>query len=315
MINIYSRAAGQELTKVEALTQNNWVEMIAPTAEEIQQLTAELSLPAYFLEEAVDQNVRPKVEMEGTDQLFIIHLPYNDPKVDNSALDVKYRTIPFAIILTGSHFITVCQEENLFTSAFFKSENLSFGAANHTQNTLSILHATGNHYIDLTHRIEKEITEAEDELSRSYRNPELYTLLYLNESLLYMATSLKQMLHTMRKIEHDRALEMHKDDRDVFTDALVELEQAYAVTEINQLNSNNVMDAYGNIIQNNVSHVVKLLTAITIVLSIPTMIASIYGMNVPLPFQEADNAFYVLVVVMIVASLAVAGIFRKKNYF
>lgn len=315
MMTIYNRNAGQELTKVDALTQNNWIEMIAPTADEITKLTAELSLPAYFLEEATDANVRPKIESEGTDQLFIIHLPYNDLNVEHSGLDVKYRTIPFAIILTGTHFITVCQEETPFTTKYFMSQKLNFGAAHHTQNTLNILNKTADDYIVLTQKIEHEITAAEDELSRSYRNPELYTLLYLNESLLYMATSLKQMLHTMRKIEQDDALEMHRDDREIFVDALVELEQAYAVTEINQLNSNNVMDAYGNIIQNNVSHVVKLLTAVTIVLSIPTMIASIYGMNVPLPYQDEPEAFAVLIGVMVVMSVVVAMIFRKKNYF
>lgn len=315
MMTIYNRNAGQELTKVDALTQNNWIEMIAPTADEMAKLTAELSLPAYFLEEATDANVRPKIESEGTDQLFIIHLPYNDPNVEHSGMDVKYRTIPFAIILTGTHFITVCQEATPFTAQYFMGHNLSFGAAHHTQNTLNILNKTADDYIVLTRKIENEITAAEDELSRSYRNPELYTLLYLNESLLYMATSLKQMLHTMRKIEQDGALEMHRDDREIFVDALVELEQAHAVTEINQLNSNNVMDAYGNIIQNNVSHVVKLLTAVTIVLSIPTMIASIYGMNVPLPYQDEPGAFAVLICVMVVMSVVVAMIFRKKNYF
>ncbi|GAA5094532.1 magnesium transporter CorA family protein [Wohlfahrtiimonas larvae] len=315
MMTIYSRNIGQEMAKVDALTQNNWIEMVAPSVDEIAQLTQELSLPAYFLEEATDKNVRPKIESEGANQLFIIHLPYSDPNVAHSGLDIKYRTIPFAIILTGTHFITVCQEKTPFTAQYFMEQNLNFGAAYHTQNTLNILNQTADDYIVLTQKIENEITAAEDELSRSYRNPELYTLLYLNESLLYMATSLKQMLYTMRKIEQDGILEMHRDDREIYIDALVELEQAYAVTEINQLNSNNVMDAYGNIIQNNVSHVVKLLTAVTIVLSIPTMIASIYGMNVPLPYQDEPEAFSILIGVMVVMSVVVALIFRKKNYF
>ncbi len=315
MMNIYSRNAGNDLRAVSTLTENNWIELINPTQEEINKLTQELHLPSYFLKEATDTNVRPKLEEEGTHQLLIIHLPYDDKTVESSAVNIKYTTLPFAIILTGTHLITVCREETPFTAEFFREANLALGISHHTKNTLTILHSAAIQYIELTHQIEKEITEAENELARSYRNPELYTLLYLNESLLYMATSLKQMLHTVRKIEQDRALEMHKDDQDIFTDMVVELEQAYAVVEINQLNSNNVMDAYGNIIQNNVSHIVKLLTAVTIVLSIPTLIASIYGMNVPLPYQEEPMAFTVLIIVMIASSALVAWIFHKKNYF
>lgn len=315
MMTIYSRLVGHELTTTEAIIQNNWIELISPTEDEIKALTVELALPAYFLEEAVDENVRPKIEDEGIYRLLVLHLPYNDPAVEHSGMEMKYRTIPFSIILTDTHFITVCREKTTFGEAFFKQHNLGLGSPNHTENTLVILNEIANQYIGLTAKIEQEITEAEDELSRSYRNPELYTLLYLNESLLYMSISLKQMLYTMRKIEQERILEMHKDNRDIFVDAMVELEQAYAVTEINQLNANNVMDAYGNIIQNNVSHVVKLLTALTIVLSIPTLIASIYGMNVPLPYQEEPQAFAALITVMVASSVVVAGIFYKKRYF
>lgn len=165
------------------------------------------------------------------------------------------------------------------------------------------------------HTMEYEIAEAEEELSRSYRNSELYTLLYLNDGLLYMTISLKQMLYLMRKINKEQYLEMLPNGVELFEDTIIELEQAYSVAQINQLNSNNVMDAYGNIIQNNVSHVVKLLTALTIVLSIPTLIASIYGMNVPLPFQDEPEAFSILIVAMVILSGIVAGFFYKKKFF
>lgn len=283
----------------------NHFSLVAPTIAEQHEMTERFNLPAYFMHEATDINARPKLEQEGGHQLLVIHLPYVDQQVTDSSMDVKYRTLPFSMILTGDTLITVCSEKTA----------LSFDHRTHTANILGILHQTAVDYIQLTQQIESEITAAEDELSRSYRNPELYRLLYLNESLLCMAMALKQMRHMMRKLEKGQLLLMHKQDQDIFMDTLVELDQAYAITEINQLNANNVMDAYGNIIQNNVSHVVKLLTAVTIVLSIPTLIASIYGMNVPLPFQTADNAFYVLILVMMVASLGVAGLFWRKHYF
>ncbi|OYQ88961.1 hypothetical protein B9T10_06615 [Wohlfahrtiimonas chitiniclastica] len=286
------------------MTFMNHFSLVAPTIAEQHEMTERFNLPAYFMHEATDINARPKLEQEGGHQLLVIHLPYVDQQVTDSSMDVKYRTLPFSMILTGDTLITVCSEKTA----------LSFDHRTHTANILGILHQTAVDYIQLTQQIEAEITAAEDELSRSYRNPELYRLLYLNESLLYMATALKQMRCMMRKLEKGLWL-LHKEDHAIFMDASVELDQAYTITEINQLNANNVMDAYGNIIQNNVSHVVKLLTAVTIVLSIPTLIASIYGMNVPLPFQEADNAFYVLIAVMVLISLGVAGLFWRKHYF
>lgn len=314
MITIYSNSEDKKLKTVDSLSEKNWIKLVSPTQSEIKKITKELALPALFLEEACDINVRPKIEEDGKNKLLVVHVPYFDPKIEHDNQSIKYRTIPFSIILTDTHFITVCQEDVLVTEIFSIIEIADFGVKHHTKNTLSILNSVANQYIEFTKMIESDIAQSEEELSRSYRNPQLYALLYLNESLLCMTVSLKQILYTMRKIEHDTILEMHEYEHEIFTDTLIEFEHAYSITEINQLNSNNVMDAYGNIIQNNVSHVVKLLTAITIILSIPTLIASIYGMNVPLPLQEEPQAFSALICIMVVASVAVALIFRKKNY-
>ncbi len=315
MIQIYKNMLKNTYEHEMAITENNWIRMTAPTEAEIEKVKNELNIPEFFIAEALDINTRPMISEEKDATYMIIHIPYIDPIIASNSEGIRYKTLPLGIILKDSHFITICSiEAEVLANNFIKTCQ-GLGAHMQVQNTLDLLHHTAQRYLKLMHTMELEITEAEEELSVSYRNAQLYTLLYLNDGLLDMTISLKQMLHLMRKIDQEQYLAMLANGQELFEDTIVELEQAYSVAEINQLNSNNVMDAYGNIIQNNVSHVVKLLTALTIVLSIPTLIASIYGMNVPLPFQENDHAFAVLIIIMIISTGFVAGFFYKKKFF
>lgn len=296
------------------------MESLPPNAVNVQQLVNKFNIPTDFIMDALDLDERPRIEQHGDSTLVIIHLPFDDSSVINLYDHVKYRTIPFAMILTPDHFITVCKENHMFAPEWFERHPLMQQQA-YANSSMSvqaaqlILQHAAQSYVKFVQTIESSIIQAEDELSRSYRNQELYTLLYLNESLLYVTTSLKQLIQVIRGTDFKTYTSLEAHELDMYSQSLIELEQVYAVAEINQLNLNNVMDAYGNVIQNNVSHVVKLLTAVTIVLSIPTLIASVYGMNVPLPYQEADHAFSVLIATMLLCSGVIAFYFHKKRYF
>lgn len=292
-----------------------WLKSAEATLPNIEKLAHDFKLPADFLTDALDLDERPRFEQRGDCTLLMIHVPYDQVDVQHHYDAVKYRTIPLAMLISPEYFITVCKEETVFQPNFFSHLNRNAAQYSQAQAALSVLTQTAEDYAKFVQHIERSISTAEDELSRSYRNQELYALLYLNESLLYVTTSLKQLLQVVQKADLKMALLHHSDDQALYAHSLIELEQVAAVAEINQLNLNNVMDAYGNVIQNNVSHVVKLLTAVTIVLSIPTLIASVYGMNVPLPFQDADHAFSVIVAAMVVSSAVVAYYFHKKQYF
>lgn len=315
MMNIYQNNAAGEFKKQNEITQNNWVQLIAPSKQELKNVAERLSLPMSFLTAAQNADERPRIETQGEHTLLVIHVPLNDPSVQHSFDDVKYRTMPLGVIFSQQHIITISQEDSFFNLGFLMQHQLSVPASKLSHTILTILNQTAHAFIDFTRTVEQAIQQAEKELASSYRNQELYTLLYLNESLLHMATSLKQMRHLMHQIKADNLLTMNDTEQEQYADTVVELQQVSAVTEISQLNLNNVMDAYGNIIQNNVSHIVKLLTAITIVLSIPTLIASIYGMNVPLPYQDEPHAFSAVIASMVVLSALVAYVFHKKRYF
>lgn len=288
---------------------------IYPATSHLNKLQSELQIPADFIQQALDIDERPRIEQRGEWTFLLIHVPFDDAKVQHLDDQVKFRTIPFTMLLNRNCFITICTEENIYSHDFFQQQLVINNLAQGIHPAWSVLQHCASSYVTLVKQLEGHIATAEDELSRSYRNQELYTLLYLNESLLYITTSLKQLLHVLRHDDVANLWIQRTREKELYQQCLIEFDQVAAVAEINQLNLNNVMDAYGNVIQNNVSHVVKLLTAVTIVLSVPTLIASIYGMNVPLPFQEAEHAFSYLIALMVLSSAAIAYLFYKKQYF
>ncbi|MGE8205299.1 magnesium transporter CorA family protein [Heyndrickxia sp. NPDC080065] len=315
MLFIYKSTSEGKIERASNITHNSWIHLAQPTSKEINKVARTLNVPKDFFIDSLDMDERPRIEKRDGAVLIVIHVPYDRLDVDSSNTDVKYRTIPMGIIHTQDHLITICNEDIPFMQDFFNGKVTHSATHMKTRNTLNILSVTAREYIRFLATIEKEIAVAEEELAKSYRNREMYTLLNLNESLIYMVTSLKQMKFTMQKILHGNYIKLYEDDADILDDVLIELVQAYEVTEINQANLNNVMDAYGNVIQNNVNRVLKLLAALTIILSVPMLIASIYGMNVPIPYQDNPNAFWYVISGTVLLTGLSTFVFYKKKYF
>ncbi|MEY1661539.1 magnesium transporter CorA family protein [Isoalcanivorax beigongshangi] len=314
MINVYSLTAPADRYRATQLKPHGWCYSVAADGNSFAELAADTGIAPRLLGSALDRDERPRIERDGHSTLLVVHVPCDDPAVKQLDQDVKYRTVALGLVITPTQLITVCRAGSWAQGDALTALVSSAPEASLDVLALTLLKRIAREFADQSSVIEQHIATTEDELSRSYRNEELYTLLYLNESLLYLATSLKKMVQVLRRAEVPGQLGVSDAGERLFGQMMVELEQVQAATEIIQLNLNNVMDAYGNVIQNNISHVVKLLTAATIVLSIPTLIASIYGMNVPLPFQEADHAFSALIALMVGSSAAAIYLFRKKRY-
>lgn len=315
MMHIYIQDDQGQLVRTEAIPACGWIQLQDPRPEELHQVASATGLPFAFFEDALRPEERPRVERQGQACLVLLHEPCCDERVGAIDEDVKYRSLPLGVIVAGDLIVTVSRQVSAISPDFFLRHGLRLAPGRQAGNVMALVEGIAQAFGGVMQDIDTDIASAEAELARSYRNRELYALLYLNESLIYMTTALKNMMHVMNRIRHDDYLPLGPDEAAMFEVAQAELDQAHAVTHISQLNLNNVMDAYGNIIQNNVSHIVKFLTAVTIVLSIPTLIASIYGMNVPLPYQEEPGAFTAIVVGMVVISGLVAWIFQKKRYF
>ncbi|GGG25380.1 transporter [Lysinibacillus alkalisoli] len=315
MLTYFKEEPGIGLAPTSQMNSSSWVQLTAPTKSEVAKITKAYHLPAHFLQDALDPHERARIEEHKGNSLIIVHIPYEDDVVEDLSKEVRYKTIPLGIIQNEQQFITVCQKDTSFLYESLAKEALLWQNGGPTRNTLNVIKSVAHAYVAFLEEIEEAIQHTEKQLAASYQNKELYTLLNLNESLLHMTTSLKQMKSMTEKMVYGKYFPLQDHDEDVVEDAMIELDQAHAIAEISQLNLNNVMDAYGNVIQNNVSHIVKFLTAAAIVLSVPTLVASIYGMNVPLPFQDEPYAFTALIVIMVSLSAAFTYVFYKKRYF
>ncbi len=314
MMMVLQNTASGAFKQINDIKPNSWLHLVSPDQAEMNKVADQLSIPHEFLTDPLDMDEQPRIQTFGDKTLIVIHVPYNQPEMTDLSENVKYRTIPFGIILTKDYSITVCRESVPFAEKLFKEHAYGLSTENQIRSTIMLISEASKAFVSIIAEMELEITKAEDELAKSYRNRELYTLLYLNDSLLYMTTSLKQMQFLMQKLKSGH-LPLAHEEGELLEDAIIELEQAYEMAGIDQSNLNNIMDAYGNIIQNNVNRVLKFLAAVTIILSVPTLIASIYGMNVPLPYQEEPHAFSILIVAMAVLSALFTYVFYKKRFF
>ena len=168
-------------------------------------------------------------------------------------------------------------------------------------------------YLTYLKRINKETEIAESTLKHSMKNRELLKMLSLEKSLVYFTTSIKSNEVVMEKTLRGKFIKLYEDDEDILEDAIIENKQAIEMGKIYSDILNGTMDAYASIISNNLNGVMKFLTSITIVLAIPTMVSSFWGMNVELPFQNNINGFQIMIAISILLTLAVTIWLKKKD--
>jgi len=320
MLKVY-KSVGETLVETGVLSEKgNWINLVNPTREEIQQVALQIGLPLDFLEYPLDEEETSRIEVEEGCVLIIIRVPI--------IRDDLYDTIPLGIIVTENIIVTVCLENIAILSDFYSSRMKGFYTFKKTRFLLQILYKTALHYLRHLRQIDKRSEEIQQRLHRSTRNEELIKLLSLEKSLVYFTTSLRANGIVMDKLlkfhlakdpeplEVDaRLIKMYEEDEDLLEDVITENKQALEMSEIYAQILSSTMDAYASVISNNLNMIMKFLTSVTIVLMIPTMLASFYGMNVDLPFQGSAGAFAGIVVVSIVLSLVIVLIFRKRNMF
>lgn len=319
MLTIYKTVENGELVNLTNFEKGCWIHIVNPSDEEVSHAAQALSLPAEVIKYALDEEESSRIDYDDNYVLVIIKIPV----VNNDIYD----TLPLGIIITEDCFLTVCLNENPIMDEFIKIRQRDFYTYKKTRFLLQILFKTAAHYLRYLKQIDKKSEEIEKRLHQSMKNEELIQLLKLEKSLVYFTTSLKANEIVMEKLLKSRLLKglrvpvnsgllkMYEEDEDLLEDVITENKQAIEMSEIYSSILSGTMDAYASVISNNLNIVMKLLTSITIVLSIPTLIASLYGMNVPLPFQQSPFAFTGILVTSFVISLVTVIAFIRWNMF
>ena len=286
-----------------------WINMVNPTEEEIALVTKATGIELDFIKDVLDDDERPRIETEDNQILVIINVPI----IQNAT--VIYETIPLGIILTEDHFVTVCLKEVEVLKGFANGKVRGMETSKKTRFLYQILYKSASLYLALLRDIEKKTNEIEMALHRSMRNKELIRLLNLQKSLVYFTTSLKSNEQVMDKMLRTKTLEVYEEDQDLLEDVIIENKQALEMAETYSNISSSMMVSFSSIISNNLNMVMKFLASITIILALPTMLASFFGMNVKIPLQNANNGFAIIVGMSVI--LCTGGIIylMKKEMF
>lgn len=305
MMNFYRTEEGK-IRELEAMDESCWVNLVSPSPEEIQQVSDFYGLDQGMLRAALDEEEtsRAEIEEEGTLLLFDI------PQIEKDESGIIYSTIPLGIVLAKKSIITVCLKENILVNDFRDGAVKSANTVFRTQFVLLLLLRVANRYLQYLKQIDKTSSYIERQLHKSMRNKELIQLLDLEKSLVYFSTSLKANETTLEKILRGRVLKLYDEDQDLLEDVLIEIKQAIEMSNIYSNILSGTMDAFASIISNNLNIVMKVLTSITILMAIPTMIASFYGMNVTgLPAPH----FWAVMAISVVATLGTLFLLKRKN--
>ncbi|MDI6868828.1 MAG: magnesium transporter CorA family protein [Coprothermobacterota bacterium] len=315
------RTIGGELVPVSDLAERNaWINMVNPTEDEIARVAEETHIHPDFLKPALDEEERPRIEADEGQILILIKAPIIRRLDGNFICD----TVPLGIVATENTIVTVSLLENEVLKEFETAKPPTCHTAKRTRFVLQILFKTAAQYLKYLRLIDQKSDEIEHQLQKSMKNEELTRLLNLEKSLVYFTTSLRaneivferllrsQLSRTPEAATTTQVLKMYEEDQDLLEDVIIENKQAIEMSETYSNILSNTMDAYASIISNNLNIVIKFLTSMTIILALPTMIASFYGMNVGLPLSEHPLSFWIILGISIVIG-GVAVYFLKKR--
>jgi len=296
---------------IDGIEKNCWVNVSNPSPDELTKLSEDLTVPLDFLTDSLDVDERSRVETEDDTTLIILRVP----KFDKNNLGVPFTTLPLGIVLTKDITITICLWDINEVLDLFKGKIKNLPTGNRRRFILHLFHRTAFFYLKYLKEINKKSNEVETELHRSMKNEELIKLLDIEKSLVFFTTSLRSNELMMERLSKIRTLELNEDDKDLLDDIIVDNKQAIEMANIYSNILSGMMDAFASVISNNLTIVMKFLTSVTIILMLPTLVASIYGMNVELPFQHLPHAFFITIGLSFCLSSVGVLIFLKNRWF
>ena len=297
------------MTQVNSVEEGCWVNLVYPSEDELKTVSATLGVEPTFLRAALDEEETSRIDSEDGQTLIIV----DTPAMEKDATGVVYSTLPMGIIVTDKHIITVCLKETSVVRDLQDGLVKDVRTQQRTRFILNILLLVAKRYLQYLKQIDKTYNYMERQLYKSQRNKELIQLLDLEKSLVYFNTSLKANEVTLEKILRGRIVTLYEEDHDLLEDVLIEVRQAIEMAQIYSSIISGMMDAFASVISNNLNVIMKVLTSITILMTVPNIVFGFYGMNVAgLPFSQF---FWVPILISVVVIVVLAIILKKKDLF
>lgn len=322
-MKVYRTSNGRIVEESSLEEKDLWIELVNPTEEEIKLVGSRFDIRVDFLKASLDYDESSRLEVENQQILILVNMPI----VEHEEMPVMFNTVPLGMIITEDMFVTVSLEENQLTRDFIKSHP-EYNTESRTRLALELLYNIARLFLKYLKDIDKRSVEIEQGVKKSLRNEELIKLLNLEKSLVYFTTSLRSnefVLERFKRFYLKRArdkevkltkeiLDINEEDEEFLEDVIVENKQAIDMADVYSNILGNTMDAFATIISNNLNIVMKFLAIITLVLAIPSIITSYYGMNIALPYQKSPLAYLGIIVISCIVMVIVAYILIKKKY-
>ena len=297
------------LSTIPEWTPNCWVQVTCPTEDDTEFLEKTLGIPDYFLDDIADTDERPRYDRDEGWALIILRIPY----VKEVRSRTPYTTIPLGIIMKGEVCITVCNfETNMMIDFVTYQQRRGLGFTDSVDMVFRLFLSSAVWYLKRLKQISALIDQSKRNLDAKVDNADLISLSRLQDSLTYFVTSIRGNETLLSKLKFK--LKVDELDADLIEDVNIELSQARETAGIYTNILDSTMDTYANLINNNMSQVMKMLTSVSLILMFPTLIASLFGMNLINGMEHAWWGFPLAMVLCVVTTFSFWWYFRHKNW-
>ena len=317
MLEVFKHNNGhlEDDLSIATAEKGSWINVVNPDSDDLQIVSMVTEIPTDVLKMALDTEERSRVEIEDDYVFVVINIPI--------ILETdSYDTLPLGVFITPDFIVTVCLQETDVMKAFTQNKYPLFYTFKKTRFLFQILFRTATLFLRYLQQINHRTDDIESILRHSMRNREFFMLLELQKSLTFFASALRgngavmeKLLRLRRNQSLHHLLKLYEEDEHLLEDVIIENKQSIEMVEMYSNILMNMSDTFASIISNNLNIVMKFLASITIILSVPTTIFSLWGVNVPLPFQENEWGFFlVITIAMICSAVAVALLWMKKLF-
>ena len=306
MVKFFQTNEKLYMAQLQNFQEKCWIDMVNPTDDEVEDIVALTGVPEEMIKAALDEEETARVEIDEGNSMFLMDTPIMRDTEEGD----MYETLPVAVIFNEKCIITVSLHGNSILGDFI-SNRIKVDTSKSVFFLLNFMMGNAKKFLSSLRQIDKKSMRIQSELQRSMKNKDLIQLLELENSLVYFSTSLTSNMRVYSHVKKLKAVESVEEYQDLFDDVIIENTQANEMCTIYRNILKDTMDAFASVISNNMNVVMKLLTIVTLIISVPTLIASIWGMNVPVPFQNWDFGFAVILgVTAIITGIVSFFIFR-----
>lgn len=312
MIRIFKNEIDDDIVRgIDKIEDNCWINLVKPTSEEINKVVDALGIDEDLITKVLDEEELPRIEKTDNATLIVVDGPF----MDDIHIKSKYTTYPLGIIICRDlHIVTVSLKEFSVLKEFEQGKVKTFYTYKKSRFLIQLLLKTASYYLKALNYINNDINKREKVLYHSTSNRQLVELLDIEKTLVYFITSLKANDRVLDKLSRGNVIQLYDEDVELLEDTMIENKQGIEMCTIYKEILSSITDTYATIVSNNLNLVMKFLAGITIVLSIPTMISSFLGMNVPLGALENNQyAFTLVCVVSFLLAIIVAWMLKKKD--